>query len=289
VEPPPVPVPDTAAMARVMGGLRGNFAGRMRERRLSAEILRRWPHVRGLVRAADAFASRAALYAAQDGQNVLFGTAGYPFGGPHGDPPHAAALAAVPDARFTYADASEAITMLRVKTIELAGEQDRVTAVACPLSDPAGIIAAGAGLDAGAVRAAAATGSRAAALEALAGARPLMVQFSLAAPWGSGDYAAWLLGEYRRLLPSGSSVTLALFSPDGDQEGEALLGLLAEAGRCAARAHGRADVEGWVKAAGLELHPWGVTEARSREQALADARMPARPPGAILEAVARVP
>jgi hypothetical protein len=263
------PWPDTAAWNRVIGGLRGSFSGRSRERHVSEGILEKYPYMAALIQAADSFNAEVAAAAVRQGARaVAFTAAGYPFGPPHGDPPHHAAMAAAPGATFAYCAEDTVITMLREKTIEVAGEQGRVSAVQCSMRDPA------------AVRRAAGT------------AGPVMVQLQLAGQWMDDGYATWLLGEYGAVLPAGSSIAITLFSPAGTGDGDVLMGLLAAAGRLkAAWAHERHDVERWVTAAGLAFPRSGekpVRDVRAWGRPWAEDQLPAHA-GTILGAVALVP
>jgi len=268
----PAPLPGTArdaqAAARLIGGLRGNFLGRPREREIAAAILARWPHFAGLVRDADRFHSRAAVHAVLGGARaVVLGASGYPLGR-HGPPVHHAAMAAAPEARFTYASADPVIAKIRAGWIRRAGEQDRVRAACRRLGDVAGIIAD-------------------------AGGGAIQVQMWLCAQWFPAWYARTLLAEYGRLLAPGSSVAVTWISAAAGPDGDALLRLLGDGvspdgGQpCRAYRHGREDMAAWLDAAGLALiDPPGITDVRAHDQQWADRQFAPLPGGTILELVA---
>jgi hypothetical protein len=116
-----------------------------------------------------------------------------------------------------------------------------------------------------------------------------MVQLQMCAQWWPPQFCEWAVCRYRELLPNGSSLALSVAIPGG-APGAAELGKDVERAGGKMYSHTEDEVAGWLKAAGLELTPDGVTDVRGRELGWASAefgRM--RPVARVIEAVALVP
>lgn len=268
---PPVPVLDAGRIARVRDVLAGGYLALAADRKLAAPILRR---LADLVRDANEFHRRAATWAVTGGApdfpvppaaGVIFAAAGYPVGGGF----HAEAQAARPDALFTYAEVDPTAVMLS-RALLGALDPEHVSAYLAAAHDPAGLLGAP-------------------AARAVLDRGPVMVQLQLCAQWWPPKFAAWAVAKYGRLLPSGSTVALSLGVAGG---GSGAAGLRADIDRAGGRIypHDENDVAAWVKAAGLELGPPGITDVRGRELGWAAAEFARqRPVARVIEAVAMVP
>jgi hypothetical protein len=166
----------------------------------------------------DRFCSDAAERAVLGGAAaVVFGAAGFPFG----YQPHAAAAAASPRALFFYPDPDPVIVLERAWSLE--GDW-RARALEGTIRDPEALLAA--------VRAAGAVKG------------PVQVQFGLGAAYLSEGEPASLLKRYRRLLPSGSTVTIGIVADDEAAQFAKLT---------SARPYTAGDVAAWCAGAGLGL------------------------------------
>ena len=83
-----------------------------------------------------------------------------------------------------------------------------------------------------------------------------MLQLQLCAQWWPGDFAAWAVAEYGRLLPSGSTLALSLAVPGGGSDAGALSAAIGSTAGTV-HVHTEDEVARWVAAAGLELTPEG--------------------------------
>lgn len=271
---PPVPVLDTGRIARVRDVLAGGHLALEPDRRLAADILRRWSWTRTLVTGANGFHRRAATLAVTGGTpgfpvppaaGVIFAASGYPVGGGF----HQAAALVRPDALFAYAEADPTAIALS-RALLAAPDPGHVSAYLAAAHDPAGLLGAP-------------------AARAVLERGPVMVQLQLCAQWWPPKFAAWAVTQYGRLLPSGSTVALSLGIAGG---GSGAAGLGADIGRAGGRVypHDEDDVAAWVKEAGLELAPPGITDVRGRELEWAAAEFGRqRPVARVIEAVAMVP
>jgi hypothetical protein len=244
------------------------------DRLLAASVLERWPWTASLVTGANEFHRRAARWAVSGGTpgfpvrpaaGVIFAACGYPLPGGF----HASAAAARPDAMFAYADVDPAAVMLN-RAVLAAPDPGHVSAYAGSARDPERLLG---GPEARAV------------LER----GPVMVQLQLCAQWWPSQFCAWAVCEYARLLPPGSSLALSLGVHGGAPgAAEFTAGIERAGGRICS--HTEDEVAGWVKEAGLELAPDGVTDVRGRELGWAAAEFGRqRPVARVIEAVALVP
>jgi hypothetical protein len=271
---PPVPVLDAGRIARLRDVLAGGHLALEPDRRLAADIRKRWPWAGALVAGANEFHRRAAAWVVAGGApdfhvppaaGVIFAASGYPLPGGF----HRAAAVISPDALFAYANSDPAaITFSRA--LLAAPERGRVSVYAASARDPAALLGA-------------------AQARAILEHGPVMVQLQLCAQWWPAGFCAWAVAEYARLLPSGSSLALSLVVPGGGCGGAEFM---ADIGLAGGRfyPHADAEVAGWVKAAGLELTPAGIADVRSRELLWAAAEFGRqRPIARVIEAVALVP
>jgi hypothetical protein len=268
---------DAGCITRLRDVLAGGHLAYEADRQLAALVLRRAPWITSLVTGANDFHRRAAEWAVRGGTpgfpvrpaaGVIFAASGYPLP-PYGF--HGAAARARPDALFAYADTEPAVAaygkVLLASPPPLAA---RPSAYLASARDPAALLGAPearAVLDRG----------------------PVMVQLQLCVHWWPAEFCAWAVGEYARLLPSGSSLALSA-GVAGGAPGAAEVA--ADLGRAGGRVYGHteAEVAVWLKAAGLELAPPGITDVRGRELGWASrefARM--RTVARVIEAVALVP
>jgi hypothetical protein len=267
---PPVPVMDVARIVRLRDVLAGGYLALEADRRLAA----RWPWAGDLVKDANKFHRRAATWAVTGGTpgfpvrpaaGVVFAASGYPLPGGF----HEAAAAACPGALFVYLDAvPEAVAYSRA----LLGAPDplRVSARLASARDPAGLLAVP-------------------AVQAILDRGPVMVQLQLCCQWWPGDFCAWAVAEYARLMPSGSMLALSLGVPGGAPGAAELTADISRAGG-SLYPHDEAAVAGWVTAAGMKLTPSGIGDVRGRELGWAAAEFAAQPAVArVIEAVALVP
>lgn len=231
--------PDPTAAARLYDAFRGGYHALRAERELAKEAARRFPGSLERIRAADAFHRRAAVWAVTEGgaAGVIFGAHGFPV--PGAVMPHEDAAEANLAARFAYADASAVITVLTARAI--AGDP-RAAAYTASLRNPAALLGA----------------PEAAVLTA-----PVSVQLQLAAHYWPGPDAAELIGEYARLLGSGSSLVLTLGIPVSGDPASAEFWELVSKGAGQVHAHTEGDVAAWLAGAGLVVTGRGITDVRA--------------------------
>lgn len=227
---------DVARIARLHCAIAGGAQAGARDRELAAWLAACAPAMPAQFREAAAFHGRRAMRAVTEegAAGVLFASAGVPCGSPH----HLPALGASPSARFAYA-ASDPEARLTARAL-LAGDRVRVTGESA--RDPEALM-----------------GSEAAGWLG----SPLQVQVPLAAHFWPADAARRVTAGIGERLPPGSSLVLSLWSPLPGAEGERFLGMLSAAAGAQACGHSPQDVAGWLKAAGLEPHPHGVTDVRA--------------------------
>lgn len=276
---PPRPDLDPAPIARLRDALLGGTRATARERKLAARLAARWPALPGLIWGTVAFHARAACWAVEEGAaTVVFGAAGYPvpdagladaraagYPVPGQLPLHARAATAAPRARMVYADADEVATA--VNGVLLADpDPARVTAVQASVRDPEKL------LDAARVP---------------PGGPPACVQLQCVLHWLPCEFAAWLVAEYARLLPSGSSIAMTMVIP-GANGGDGLAAAARGSGG-RLRPYSPADLEGWVEGAGMGLTRWGVTDVRAGEMRWPEEEFARHPGPRAVEAVAVKP
>lgn len=232
-----------AAAARLLDALRGGPHGREPERRAAAEVERRWPGTGEQFRRAAEFHAAIARQAATGGaRSVIFAAPGYrPSGWPGAALPHEAAAAGAPGARYLYASADAAITLVWHRMLAPSGPRPRAMACQASAGDPGQV----AGM------------ARAAGLE-----EPWSVQLQLCAHWWPGPSAARVIAGYAEALPPGSSLVLSWATAGGQPPG-------GEMGRAVERAagampvgHSAEAVAGWVADAGMRLG-WGPADVRA--------------------------
>jgi hypothetical protein len=182
-----VPVLDAGRIARLRNVLAGGHLANEADEELARLVLRRWPRTAAQVTGANDFHRRAALRAVNEGAaGVIFAAAGYPVeGGFHGP-----AAEQAPKALFAYAEADPTASAYN-KVLLAKREPLRVSACEASASDPEellGHFAAQVILDRG----------------------PVMVQLQLCCHWWPADFCVQVLGEYKRMLPSGSSLALTV-------------------------------------------------------------------------------
>jgi hypothetical protein len=267
---------DAGRITRLRDVLAGGHLALEADRQLAAGILKRWPWVSSLVTGANEFHRRAALWAVRGGTpnfpvpaaaGVVFAAAGCPLpGGFHAD----AALAA-PAALFAYADVDPgAVAFGRALLAPPPPLAVRPSAYLASARDPAAL------LDAPEAR-------------AITGRGPVMVQLQLCCHWWPGEFCAWTVAEYARLLPPGSTLALSLGIAGGGSGAAGLAEAIGRAGGTVHR-HTEGDVAGWISGAGMKLTPAGVTDVRGRELGWAAAEFGRqRPVARVIEAVAMVP
>jgi hypothetical protein len=269
-----VPELDVGQIARVRDVLAGGHLGLDADRRLAADILKRWPWTAGLVDDANWFHRRAAYQAVTGGTpdfpvppaaGVIFAACGYPLPGGF----HAEAQAARPDALFVYAEADPFAIMYN-RALVAAPDPEHVSAHAGSARDPAGLLSSG-------------------HAQAIMARGPVMVQLQLCAQWWPSGFCAWAVREYARLLSPGSTLALSLGVPGGAPGVAEFSEGISRAGG-AIYPHTGAEVARWLKDAGLKLAPAGVTDVRGRDQDWAAAEFARqRPVVRVIEAVALVP
>jgi S-adenosyl methyltransferase len=271
---PRSPVLDAGRITRLRDVLAGGHLALEADRRLAALVLERWPRTASLVRAANDFHRRSACWAVTGGTpgfrvppaaGVIFAACGYPLPGGF----HATAAAARPDALFAYADPDPAAIMYNLARLH-SPDPGHVSAIPGSARDPAGLLSAGQATE-------------------MLERGPVMVQLQLCAHWWPGDFAAWAVAEYARLLPSGSTLALSLAVPGGGSDAGALAAAIGSTAGTV-QAHTEDEVARWVTAAGLDLTPAGVADVRGRELGWAAAEFGRQRPAArVIEAVAVVP
>lgn len=240
--------------ARILNELRGGTWGAPSHQAAAKRIAEAWPRARDAIRWYDRFRSVVAEDAARRGMRaIVFGAPGFPYG----DPPHAAAAAVGPHARFTYADPDPVVAGQR--RLEGLG---RAVAVIASVRRPHDLLEA--------------AGLLAASGEWL-GDGPCQVQWGLSAVLLKDDEAAAVAACYAKLLPPGSEIVIA--APDGP--GGAVL-----AAACGGRPHTAPEVRRWC--AGLVLaRPVMDVRAWGRQDMFGPLGPGGR--GRILIAVPRVP
>jgi hypothetical protein len=273
---PPVPEVDIGRISRLRHVLAGGNLALEADRQLAAEILRHFPRTRYFVQATDAFHARAARWAVTGGTpefpvpeaaGVIFGDCDYPVPGGF----HAGAQAVRSGALFAYASADAEATAFNQALLALP-DQAHVSAYQGQALDPAGLL--------GAPEA-----------QAILLRGPVQVQLQLCVHWWPPEFAAWAVGEYARLLPSGSTLALSCGFP-GSSGGAAAFTAAISRGDVSGMIyhHAEDEIAAWIKAAGLELTPTGITDVRGRELDWAAAEFTRqRPVATVIEAVALVP
>ncbi|HZR53628.1 MAG TPA: SAM-dependent methyltransferase [Streptosporangiaceae bacterium] len=266
---PPVPLLDAGRIARLRDVLAGGHMGLAPDRQLARSILERWPGTASLVKSANDFNSRTAVWAVSGGtpewpvppaEGVIFAASGYPVGvktdresfrALPGGGFHPGAAEQAPRALFVYADADPGAVLMS-KVLLSEPEPLRVSACQVPASDPAALLSTP-------------------AARVLLDRGPVMVQLQLCAMWWPPELAAWAVAEYGRLLPPGSTVALSLIVPGGASDSHEFLAAFGGAGGIV-YPHTEADIAGWITAADLDLVPPGVTDVRGRELGWAAAK-----------------
>jgi hypothetical protein len=245
--------PDMAAPARIMDALRGGPHGSDPERAVVAEVERRWPGSGAQIRAACDFHVRAAEWAVNGAtrdedawpaaKSVIFAACGYPPSGWDGAAlPHSAAVLAVPSARYLYASADQAITMLWQQVLAPSGLRPLASACLAPVADPGQL----AGM------------ARIAGLEP-----PWSVQVQLVAHLWPGPVAGEVVAGWAAVLPPGSSLVLSVPVPGGVGAGGEFGRLIGSVAGTMPHPHSEGAITGWITGAGLELHPDGVEDVRA--------------------------
>jgi hypothetical protein len=276
---PPVPVLDAGGIARLRDVLAGGYLAEEADRKLAESLLARWPGTAALVTDANEFHRRAATWAVAEGAaGVVFAAAGYPVDIKHdfaswrrlpGGGFHEAAAAEQPRALFVYAEADPVASGYN-RALLAARAPLCVSAYEASARDPGGLLgtfAARAVLDRG----------------------PVMVQLQLCCHWWPGEFCAWAISEYGRLLPPRSSLALSVVIPGGADDAREFMAGMSLAGGTV-YPHTESDVTGWVAAAGLDLAPPDVMDVRGRGLGWAAAEFSRqRPVARVVEAIALVP
>jgi hypothetical protein len=263
-----------------IGRLRDVFAGghlaRSEDRDSAAKILARWPGVADLVKDANDFHRRAAEWAVKGGRwkdggspvevppaaLVIFGGSDYPVGGGF----HAAASRASPGARFGYAAADKRATDLN-KGLLASADPEHVFAWQARTREPGALLGAP---------------------EVKAVKGPKSLQLQLCTQWWPGEFAAWAVAEYARLLSSGSTLVLSLGVLGGGPGGDEFLADFGRAGGVI-YPHTPEEVAGWFGAAKMILTACGITDVRAREMKwAAEGYAAGRPVARVIKAVAVV-
>jgi hypothetical protein len=273
---PAVPELDAARIGRLRHVLAGGKYAHDDDELLAGQVLGRYPWLAALTAGANEFGRRAALWAVTGGTPdfpvppaawVIFAASSYPLDGGL----HAAAKAARPLALFGYADADE-LAVAYTRALLAAPDPLRVRAYKASARDPAGLLGAfpaPAMLD-----------------------HPGHVQLQMCAHWWPGDFAAWAVAEYGRLLRErcpGSTLALSLGIPGGAPGWDAFAADMSLVGGTV-HAHTADEVAGWLAAAGLRLTPDGITDVRGKGRGWAADRFSRQQPVArVVEAVAVVP
>jgi hypothetical protein len=230
---------ECGTVARVREALTGGTRALARDRDLAAYLASRVPRADEPVRAAIAFHRRAARWAVSmapvPAASVLFAACGLP---PPGRPLHADAAEASPSARYCYCDGDPKITEVNRRVL---AEPGRITVMTAYAAYPATLL------------------GRPQAAELLA-LGPVSVHVLGAAHYWPADLAAAAVAGYGERLPSGSTLCLTWGLYDATPEGEELTEIVSLAGGRVHR-HEPGAVAGWVKAAGMALHPQGITAA----------------------------
>jgi hypothetical protein len=277
-----MPELDAGRIARLRDVLAGGHLGLDPDRRLAASLTARWPWLPDAVQGANEFHRRAAHWAVTGGTpecpvppaaGVIFAASGYPVGGKDaagGPLPlgfHGAAQAARPDALFAYADVDIAALTYN---LALLAEPDpgRVSAYLASARNPEELLSNG-------------------HAQAIASRGPVLVQLQLCLHWWPADFAAHALAGYGEQLPPGSAVALSAGVPGGGPGWQELTADLLAAGTV--YSHTGDDIAGWLKAAGLQLTPAGITDVRAQGGWAAAEFGRQKPVARVIEAVALKP
>jgi S-adenosyl methyltransferase len=250
---PSVPTGDIARLRdAILGGVHANEA----ERKLAEDLRRRFPALPERAAETRRFHSRAAEWAVLSGaRGAVFGAAGYPVR-PYR---HEAAMAANPDARFAYADPDPWVRLV----LRDALESPRVRVCPGTPREPGRLLARP---------------------EVAAIGEPLQMHAPMAPHYWLPNFAAWLIGEYGRLLTPGSSLTVSM----GVMNAE-FAGAMTEAAGTQVYRHSPADLARWLHDAGLvpvrDGDGPGVMDARAWPRSWAETRF-ARSTAAVRIAVA---
>lgn len=258
---PQVP-PSALRVAKVRDAFTGGHYADREERIAAGEILARFPAIADAVRAARRCHADAALRAVtrEGARGVVFGACGFPC-----EPcPHAAALEAVPSARFAYCSVEPRVTYYS------GGELGGPNVAACrgSLRRPAELLALP-------------------EIAAIGG--PLQVQAQLSAHYWPDRQGPELMAEYARLLPPGSTILLTAGIADATDAGRAFLAMLSAASGLQAQARTAREVVSWLKDAGFRVRWADVTDVRTYGRKWAESRLPHYPPGRIVAVTGRLP
>jgi S-adenosyl methyltransferase len=237
---PSVPTGDIARLRdALLGGVHANEA----ERKLAGDLTARFPVLPERAAESRRFHSRAAEWAVLSGaRGVVFGAAGYPVR-PYR---HEAAMKANPAARFVFADPDPWIRLV----LRNALEGPRVRVCAGTPREPGLLLACP---------------------EVAAIGTPLQVHAPTAPHYWRPDFAAWLLGEYGRLLTPGSSLAVSMGVMSAG-----FAAALTDATGTQVHRHSPADLARWLEDAGLvpvrDGDGPGVTDARAWPRSWAEDR-----------------
>jgi hypothetical protein len=278
---PLAPQLDAGRIARLRDVLAGGYLAHQADCDLAGAILARWPWAGDLVTTANDSHRRTAAEAVSGGTpdcpvppaaGVIFAAAGYPLrdprhGGAHGF--HLAARAANPDAVFVYSSC-DPVADLYSRALLAEPDPGHVSVAESLACDPAGLLAT-------------------AEAQAVLARGPVQLQVQLCAHWWPGDFAAWAIAEYARLLRgTGSTVALTVGIPGGGGHAAEFAADVNRAGGTL-YAHTADDIAGWVKAAGMKLTR-EIGDVRGRGQRWAATRFgQQRPAARVVEAVVLVP
>lgn len=262
-------VPLSAAVPTIHGvydAMRGGDQHLRADRELAKAIEAEFPQVPVHVRAASDFDLRVARWCAERGI-ARFIRAGAVTWQPDGRNVHDAARAAVPGAQAVYVNAdAEAHDWARA----LLARDPGVSAVHAPGERTAEILAAPA----------------VAAL--LAPREPVCLIIGMVLHFAPAARAAARIGAFAVALPPGSVIAVSVSLPDHSPRADRLLSMYTPAKMYR---HTAADVEGWMRDAGLELVPPGVCDVRLllRGGVWTPGERPCAAPGMTVGAVGLVP
>lgn len=260
---------DVLAIARIMDALAGGVHAWEAEEAAVREVTRIWPRIGAGLRDTMAFHARAAGWAVREGaRSALFCVSGYPPSWEGATLPCLDAASAAPSARFAFCTGDWTLALLWETALQ-----------GCPRCV--------------ALEAHAAVPSRVLRMATAAGMEPpFSVHLPLALHWWGPATGAEILAGYAALLREmgpGSSVVLSAAVPGGRPAGGSVQALIGDAAGTVPHAWTTEGIESVITAAGMKLHPRGITDVRDHDgNGWAAGELAAHDPGWFAGAVALV-
>ena len=263
---------DTARIARIYAALAGSpWADAAEREAIAKDAHPGMKAARERIRGARQYHSAAALKAVTGGiRSVVFGAPGLPASEParrgtdQVPDPHEAAIAAVPSARFTYAEADEGVAKINDAVFGRCGH---VAVCVASLRDPEGLLGCPEVAD-------------------LPG--PLHLQAQMSVHFWPPYLAQSLIHDYARRLPARSELMFTWTLPSGTDAGRELAALASDIAGTPVYRHPALDVKRWLSDAGFQVPSRGPADVRGRAPEWAE-QARAQAPGRVMGITGRLP